>query len=318
MTPIFYVVYFAYAADWAPRPTLMAGLALVWGLRLSWNFARKAGYQARAQPHRPARAAAARGFARLAASSAASDAALRAAQVGEEDYRWPELQRQMKAFAPRLFPVLWQLFNITFICLYQHVLLLLIALPAWVAQQSPAPLGALDGVAAALFAALLLLETVADQQQWVFQQSKRKLLPQRCVLPAGQGDGCSARPAAARVLTWRRVQAPPEGRLRARLPHARPVCLLAAPKLLRRAIHVVGLLPLRRRRQGRARRRPRCLAAACAGGARAPLAPLPGLHAVHRGHHAPEVSGCVSRRCGLHAASTCTPVRIPRSCAAAR
>ncbi len=147
VTPIFYTAHFAHASDWAPRPTLMAGLALVWGLRLSWNFARKAGYQ-----------------------------------VGEEDYRWPELQRMMKAFAPSLFPVLWQLFNVTFICLYQHVLLLLIVLPSWVAQQSSEPLGALDYAAAALFSALLLLETVADQQQWVFQQSKRKLLPQKCVL----------------------------------------------------------------------------------------------------------------------------------------
>jgi steroid 5-alpha reductase family enzyme len=110
----------------------------------------------------------------------------------------------MKAFAPRLFPVIWQLFNITFICLYQHVLLLLIALPAWVAQQSSEPLSALDGVAAALFAALLLLETVADQQQWVFQQSKRKLLPQRCVpgaLRSGRActDGAGAHAHAARA-----------------------------------------------------------------------------------------------------------------------
>lgn len=86
----------------------------------------------------------------------------------------------MKAFAPRLYPVLWQLFNVTFICVYQHVLLLLIALPAWAAQQSPAPLNALDAAAAALFLCLLALESVADQQQWVFQQSKRKLLPQKC------------------------------------------------------------------------------------------------------------------------------------------
>ena len=120
-----------------------------------------------------------------------------AAQVGEEDYRWPELQRKMKAFSPRLFPVLWQVFNVTFICLYQHVLLLLIALPAWVAQQSSAPLNALDVVAAALFLALLLLETVADQQQWVFQQSKRKLLPQRCVAAALQARGASADDADA-------------------------------------------------------------------------------------------------------------------------
>ena len=178
VTPIFYVVHFAHAASWAPRPALMAGLALAWGLRLSWNFARKAGYQARA-PCRPARAVRLGRLRRAAAQRLTLPRP--AAQVGEEDYRWPELQRKMKAFSPNLFPVLWQVFNVTFICLYQHVLLLLIALPAWVAQQSSAPLNALDVAAAALFLALLVLESVADQQQWIFQQSKRKLLPQRCV-----------------------------------------------------------------------------------------------------------------------------------------
>ena len=177
MTPIFYVVHFAHAANWAQRPALMAGLALAWGLRLSWNFARKAGYQARS-PCQPARGVR---LGRLHRGAARVSRRLAPAQVGEEDYRWPELQRKMKAFSPTLFPVLWQVFNVTFICLYQHVLLLLIALPAWVAQQSSAPLNALDVAAAALFLALLLLESVADQQQWVFQQSKRKLLPQRCV-----------------------------------------------------------------------------------------------------------------------------------------
>ena len=112
---------------------------------------------------------------------AQNDACVARHQVGEEDYRWPELQRKMKAFSPTLFPALWQVFNVTFICLYQHVLLLLIALPAYAAQRSAEPLGALDAGATVLFLCLLLLESVADQQQWRFQQSKRKLLPQRCV-----------------------------------------------------------------------------------------------------------------------------------------
>ncbi len=49
VTPCFYALHFAAASEWALRPTLMAALTLVWGARLSWNFARKAGYQARAQ-----------------------------------------------------------------------------------------------------------------------------------------------------------------------------------------------------------------------------------------------------------------------------
>jgi steroid 5-alpha reductase family enzyme len=75
-------------------------------------------------------------------------------------------------------------FNVTFICMYQHLLLLLIVLPSYVAQRAgaAAPLTVVDAAATAIFLALLVLESAADQQQWVFQQSKRGLLPKRCAL----------------------------------------------------------------------------------------------------------------------------------------
>ncbi|GLE04841.1 hypothetical protein PINS_up013820 [Pythium insidiosum] len=91
----------------------------------------------------------------------------------EEDYRWAVL-RQL------LHPVAYQIFNVVFIAAYQNVLLFLIAMPAYVAYVfRSTPLGAIDGVAAVLLLAFLVLETVADQQQWVFYQTKRRLQAQK-------------------------------------------------------------------------------------------------------------------------------------------
>ncbi len=86
---------------------------------------------------------------------------------GSEDYRWPELRRL-------LAPTGFQLLNATFIAPYQNLLLLLIALPAYVAwQERGGPLGLLDYLAAGAFLAFLVGETIADQQQWRFQSGKQ-------------------------------------------------------------------------------------------------------------------------------------------------
>lgn len=154
VTPLFYALHFAAACGWASRPTGMAALVGLWGLRLSYNFARKAGYQ-----------------------------------VGEQDYRWPELQRLMRAFSPRWYPLLWHAFNLCFIAVYQHALLLLIVLPSAVAAASRQPLGALDAAAGALLLAFLLLETVADQQQWRFQQAKHGRWPRVAALKGAYAQG---------------------------------------------------------------------------------------------------------------------------------
>jgi steroid 5-alpha reductase family enzyme len=87
--------------------------------------------------------------------------------TGMEDYRWAILRARMK-------PWQFQIFNLLFIVLYQNALLVLITLPTLVALQNPAPLGGWDIVFAALFAAFLVGELVADQQQWTFHQAKRR------------------------------------------------------------------------------------------------------------------------------------------------
>ncbi len=84
---------------------------------------------------------------------------------GGEDYRWAVLRERMP-------PWLYQVFNFVFINGLQHALLLALTLPAWVAFQHRPPLGAADIVLALAFLALLVGETVADNQQWSFQQDK--------------------------------------------------------------------------------------------------------------------------------------------------
>lgn len=85
---------------------------------------------------------------------------------GGEDYRWRVLRSRMPRWA-------WELFNVGFISGYQNFLLLLLAMPAWLAWQNRSPLGVLDAVATVGFIALLIGETVADQQQWAFQQDRK-------------------------------------------------------------------------------------------------------------------------------------------------
>ena len=44
VVPCIYAVHFASASAWEPRTTLMALMSTLWGIRLSFNFNRKAGY----------------------------------------------------------------------------------------------------------------------------------------------------------------------------------------------------------------------------------------------------------------------------------
>lgn len=120
------------------RLVLMACLVTLWGLRLTFNFGRRGGYHW-------------------------------IPWKGEEDYRWSVL---------RQYPLLngqlrWGLFNLFFISIYQNSLILLFTLPivaAW--QGSTTPLNALDYLATSLFLGFVLIETIADQQQWSFQKEK--------------------------------------------------------------------------------------------------------------------------------------------------
>lgn len=138
LLPIGYAWYVSYRSGFDARTGLMAALATLWGLRLTFNFARRGGYQW--PPWQ-----------------------------GEEDYRWGIL-RQNPLLNKRL-P--WTAFNLFFISLYQNTLILLFTLPAVVAWQGrETPLNWLDALAALLMLGFIVIETVADQQQWNYQTEK--------------------------------------------------------------------------------------------------------------------------------------------------
>jgi steroid 5-alpha reductase family enzyme len=138
IVPIIYVAYFAYQSHFEPRMTLMAVLVLVWGARLTYNFSRRGAYSWKFW-------------------------------TGEEDYRW-EVLRQMPAFKSKLS---WMLFNLFFISLYQNTLILLFTLPIVVAWQGHnVPLGIWDIALALLMLGFIVMETVADQQQYDYQTEK--------------------------------------------------------------------------------------------------------------------------------------------------
>ena len=85
--------------------------------------------------------------------------------TGTEDYRWAVLRARMKRWQ-------FELFNFFFIVLYQNAILVLITLAAFTAYENQGGFGVLDVAVAVLFLLLLLGETVADQQQWVFHEAK--------------------------------------------------------------------------------------------------------------------------------------------------
>ncbi len=141
LLPEVYIWIIAARGGFSFRLIVMAVLATLWGLRLTFNFARKGAYTLKFW-------------------------------AGEEDYRWAVL-RQRKEFQPHWK---WMLFNLLFISIYQNVLILATTLPALISMNSTRAFGLVDVLAAALMAAFLLLETVSDEQQWVFQTTKHRML----------------------------------------------------------------------------------------------------------------------------------------------
>ena len=90
--PIVYVWYFTVRSDFDLRMLIMSTLVSLWGIRLTFNFARRGGYSIY--------------FWR-----------------GEEDYRWKILRNKTRWLKPQLN---WSLFNLFFICFFLVVFFRLI------------------------------------------------------------------------------------------------------------------------------------------------------------------------------------------------
>ena len=137
--PIVYSLVTLNAFPSSPRIWLMSILVLIWGIRLSYNFYRKGGYDL--LPWK-----------------------------GEEDYRWAMLRQHPKLQKGIRFT----LFNLFFISIYQHVLILLFSLPIlFAAKYTETDLSVLDYAAASFMFLFILIETIADNQLHIFQFQKR-------------------------------------------------------------------------------------------------------------------------------------------------
>ena len=141
LLPIAYTWVIAAMGGMSVRLTVYAAIVTLWGIRLTFNFARKGAYKLKFWE-------------------------------GKEDYRW-SIVRANPVFRRR---IAWTLFNLFFISTYQNLLVLAICLPALAAMGSTLPFGAWDIAGAALALGFLALETVADEYQWKFHQTKKKLL----------------------------------------------------------------------------------------------------------------------------------------------
>ena len=136
--PVVYA-WMAYVQVPGPRVLLIAVLITLWGVRLTLNFARRGGYSLKIWS-------------------------------GEEDYRWSILRAKPEFQAPWK----WILFNLFFISFYQMSLIWMMTVPI-VRTANTGSLGLADYILAALAVGLLIMETVADQQQWDFQKEKYRL-----------------------------------------------------------------------------------------------------------------------------------------------
>ena len=145
IVPIIYVwnmYYQAYQITHVinERMLLMSILVTLWGIRLTYNFARRGAYQWKFW-------------------------------AGEEDYRW-EILRKQPGFNNRF---VWMIFDLFFICSYQNVLIFLFTLPilATLATNATA-LGFADYLLAFIYVGFIVIEYTADQQQFDFQTEKHR------------------------------------------------------------------------------------------------------------------------------------------------
>jgi len=131
----------------------MALLVTLWGFRLTYNFYRRGGYT------------------------------WPLFWKGEEDYRWSYV-RQGAYMEILTRPLVWHIFNFVFVSIYQNMLLLLITTPSFFVYTMksscedvyiPFQFWGIDGLVCLLIVIFIILETIADNQQFQFQTEKAKV-----------------------------------------------------------------------------------------------------------------------------------------------
>ena len=135
--PAVYVWLATVYGGMLPRQILMSILVTIWSVRLTFNFARKGGFPTSWKIWQ-----------------------------GEEDYRWAVLRKN-----PTLSnPFVWWFFNLSFISIYQSFLICSFTFPIVLSVDSvnANDLNIIDLFATLMVLGFIVLETVADQQQWEF------------------------------------------------------------------------------------------------------------------------------------------------------
>ncbi|KAI1000556.1 hypothetical protein K3495_g7638 [Podosphaera aphanis] len=139
--PSIYNAHFAIYAHLSGLKTrsldALLAFSICWSVRLTYNYYRKGGYN-----------------------------------IGSEDYRWQVLRE-------KLHPILFFILNILFIALGQSILLFLITTPTYVillASQITNESPKVDIFFVTILIGLVAIEFIADQQQWNFQEAKRRYL----------------------------------------------------------------------------------------------------------------------------------------------
>jgi steroid 5-alpha reductase family enzyme len=138
ITPIIYSWIAVWYSDWNTRMIYLAILVTIWGVRLTYNFGRRGGYSFKFW-------------------------------TGEEDYRWAILQEK----APFDKKWVFSLFNLFFISLYQHFLILLFTLPILLSLEVQ-EIGLFDILLGVIMIGLVYIEWVADEQQFTYQTEKHR------------------------------------------------------------------------------------------------------------------------------------------------
>ena len=139
--PIAYTWIIAAMGGFKWRLIIIAVIVTLWGARLTYNFAKKGAYSLKFWS-------------------------------GEEDYRWVYLRKQ-KPFDNKL---IWGIFDLGFISIWQNVVVLGITLPAVAIMSSTEALSVFDIIAGVLMFAAFIYEVIADRQQNKFQVKKYEYL----------------------------------------------------------------------------------------------------------------------------------------------
>jgi steroid 5-alpha reductase family enzyme len=131
--PIGFAFFYVYRSNFKQTSIIQGILVAIWGLRLTYNFARKGGYDK------------------------------------AEDYRWKILMNS-KYLKNRF---LWQSFNLCFICGCQIGLFILFTYPVYATMKyDDGKITPIFLLFCCLSFCMVIIETIGDQQQWNFQNAK--------------------------------------------------------------------------------------------------------------------------------------------------